>query len=162
MTDPLSVTASVIAVATLTMQSCKAAYNLIDGLKEAPQAIARSKSSLAETEKTVQALRETLTANFGPSSGLNSTLATIDLDGTLKSVHRLCGEFATAITGFTGHSTNDRFSKRDRIAVNFHESKMRNLDRQLGYCQQTLSMVLVSINLYILRSPFYYLIDLLT
>lgn len=47
--DPLSVTASVIAITTLTWQSCKAAYDLVDGLAEAPQAIARSKNSLIET-----------------------------------------------------------------------------------------------------------------
>ncbi|RJE17776.1 hypothetical protein PHISCL_09887 [Aspergillus sclerotialis] len=147
MADPLSVTASVIAVATLAFQSCKATYSLIDGLAGAPQAIARSKTSFAETQTTINALQQTLTTNSEPPSGLDSILGTIDLEGTLKSVQRLCDEFATAITSFTSHSTDGKFSKRDRVAVNLHESKISNLDRQLGYCQQTLSMVLVSINL---------------
>lgn len=157
MADPLSVTASVIAVATLALQSCKTAYNLIDGLKEAPQAIARSKNSLTKTQKTVTALRQTLTADSEPSRVLNPILDTVDLDGTLNSVHRLCNEFATAITSFTSHSTDGKFSKRDRIAVNFHESMIKNLERQLSYCQQTLSTVLVSINLYVLRLPSYWI-----
>jgi hypothetical protein len=46
-----------IAIATLAWQSCKAAYNLIDGLAEAPQAINRSKNSLIETQKTLDALQ---------------------------------------------------------------------------------------------------------
>jgi hypothetical protein len=143
--DPLSVTASVIAIATLALQSCKAAYNVVDGLAEAPQSIARSRISLTETQKTVDALHQALITGSEPI--LNSVLRSIELDETLKSVQRLCDKFATYITNFTRHSTDGKFSKRDRMTVDFHESKIRNLDRELGDCQQTLSMVLVSINL---------------
>lgn len=41
MMDPLSVTAGVVAVTTLECQCCKAAYDLIDRLDEAPIVIAR-------------------------------------------------------------------------------------------------------------------------
>lgn len=140
-------TASVIAVATLAFQSCKATYDLIDRLAGAPQAIARAKTSVAETQTTVNALKQALTTNSEPSGRLDSILGTIDLEGTLISVQRLCDEFATAITSFTSHSTDAKFSKRDRIVVNFRESRIRSLEEKLGYCQQTLSMVLVSINL---------------
>ncbi|KAJ5945855.1 hypothetical protein N7454_002694 [Penicillium verhagenii] len=145
--DPLSVTASVIGVATLALQSCKVAYNVIDGLVEAPQAISRSKTFLSETQKTVDALRRALATNSDPPSSLNSILGTMDLAGMLKSVQLLCDEFATTITSFTSHSTDGKFSKRDRITVNIHESKIKRLDTDLGCCQRTLSMVLVSINL---------------
>jgi hypothetical protein len=145
--DPLSVTASVIAVATLALQSCKAAYNLIDGLADAPQAVARSKTSLTETQKTLDALQQALITNSELTSVLDSVLKTIELEGMLKSVQRLCDEFTAAIASFTSHSIDGNFSKRDRIKVNLHESKIRRLDKELGDCQRTLSMVLVSINL---------------
>ncbi|KAN0087266.1 hypothetical protein V8E54_000954 [Elaphomyces granulatus] len=58
--DPVSLTPSVIAFATLAMQSCKATYDLIDGLAGAPQAIANSKTLLSETQKTLDALGQTL------------------------------------------------------------------------------------------------------
>lgn len=149
--DPVSVTASVIAVATLALQSCKAAYDLVNGLAEAPQAIARSKTSLVETQKTLDALQQALKTDSEHTSVLDSTLGTIKLDGTLKSAQHLCNEFAAAITSFTSHSTDGKFSKRDRIIVNFHESKINKLNRELGDCQRTISLVLVSINLWVLK-----------
>ncbi|RYP66843.1 hypothetical protein DL770_008724 [Monosporascus sp. CRB-9-2] len=145
--DPLSVTASVIAVATLALQSCKAAYNLVDGLAEAPQAIARSKASLTETQKTLGALQQTLKAGPAPDSELDVVLRTIDLNETLVSVKRLCDEYTAAIVRFTSHSTEGKFSKRDRLIVNLQESKMNKFSKELGDCQRTMSMVLVSINL---------------
>ncbi|RYP46383.1 hypothetical protein DL768_007400 [Monosporascus sp. mg162] len=145
--DPLSVTASVIAVSTLALQSCKAAYNLVDGLAEAPQAIARSKASLAETQKTLGALQQTLKAGPAPDSELDAVLRIIDLNETLMSAKRLCDEYTAAITRFTSHSTEGQFSKRDRVIVNFQESKMNKFSKELGDCQRTMSMVLASINL---------------
>ncbi|RYP37568.1 hypothetical protein DL767_002876 [Monosporascus sp. MG133] len=147
MMDPLSVTASVIAVTTLALQSCKAAYNLADGLAEAPQAIARSKASLTETQKTLGALQQTLKAGSAPHSELEAVLRTIDLNETLMSAKRLCDEYTAAIARFTSHSTEGKFSKRDRLVVNLQESKMNKFSKELGDCQRTMSMVLVSINL---------------
>lgn len=145
--DPLSVTASVIAVATLAWESCKAAHNLVDGLAEAPLAIARSKTSIIETQKTLTAVQEMLTAGSKPNNELNTVLQTIDLNETLASAKHLCDEYASAIARFTGHSTEDKFSKRDRVIVNLHESKIDKLSKELGDCQRTISMVLISINL---------------
>ena len=71
----------------------------------------------------------------------------IELDETLKSAKRLCDEFAATITSFTNHSTEGKFSKRDRLTINFRESKINKFNRELGDCQRTISMVLVSINL---------------
>jgi hypothetical protein len=65
----------------------------------------------------------------------------------LKSATGLCDEFAAAITSFTNHSTEGKFSRRDRVIVNFHESKINKFNRELGDCQRTMAMVLVSINL---------------
>ncbi|KAF4628710.1 hypothetical protein G7Y89_g9442 [Cudoniella acicularis] len=75
--DPLSVTASTIGIATLAWQSCKAVYQLVDGLKEAPKAIAHSKKLLSETQS-------------------------------------VCDKFGETIKGSTRHSTDSRFSNRDR------------------------------------------------
>ncbi|RYO88742.1 hypothetical protein DL764_008695 [Monosporascus ibericus] len=145
--DPLIVTAGVIAVATLALQSCKAAYNLADGLAEAPQAIARSKASLTETQKTLGALQQTLKAAPATDSELDAILRTIDLNETLVSAKRLCDEYTAAIARFTSYSTEGKFSKRDRLLVNLQESKVNKFSKELGDCQRTMSMVLASINL---------------
>jgi hypothetical protein len=64
-----------------------------------------------------------------------------------KSATRLCDEFAAAITSFTNHSTKGKFSRRGRVIINFHESKINKFNRELGDCQRNMAMVLVLINL---------------
>ncbi|ORY60788.1 uncharacterized protein BCR38DRAFT_487846 [Pseudomassariella vexata] len=140
--DPFSVTASVIAIATLALQSAKAAYDLVDGLAEAPLAIARSKTSLMETQKILGALQQMLTTASEPAGVIEPVLRMIELAETLKSARHVCDQFSTAIVSFTSHSTDGRFSKRDRLTVNFHEPKIHKLNKELDDCQRTVSMVL--------------------
>ena len=148
--DPLSVTAGVIAVMTAALQSCRVAYNAIDKLKEAPQVIAKSKSSLLK-QKSLDTLQQVIWTTSEPSV-LDSLLQKIDLKGTLTSVHGLCDEFAAAIEASTRHSTEGTFSKRDRVRTTFHEPKLMKLGRTLIDYQQTVSLVVVSINLWVVRS----------
>ncbi|KAL7619815.1 hypothetical protein AAE478_010360 [Parahypoxylon ruwenzoriense] len=62
-----------------------------------------------------------------------------------------CDRLATAVTSLTSNPTDKKFSKRDRFRVNFHESKIRKFNVELGDCQRTISMVLVSINIIIAK-----------
>jgi hypothetical protein len=145
--DPLSLTAGVIAVATLAYQSSKAAYDVVDGLMEAPNAIADSKRLLSQTQNTLDTLTGTLTAGTETPGVLDSVLQKIKLDIALESTQCLCDEFRKTMTRYTNHSTELRFSSRDRFTVNLHESKITKFNKQLGECQQTISLVLVSINM---------------
>jgi hypothetical protein len=149
--DPLSVTASAIGIATFAWQSCKAAHDLVDGLTEAPETIAHSKKLFFETQRTLEGLKDTLTSGSEPSSILDSVLQKIKLDTALVSTKGLCDRFGKEIQTFTKHSTDLRFSKRDRLAVSFHESKINRFNQRLGECQSTISLALVSINLQVLR-----------
>jgi len=146
MTDPLSVTASVIAVATLAWQSSKAAYEMIDGLAGAPDAIARSQDVLSQTQTTINGLKETIVPGKA-SAEFESVLRRVDLNVALKSATQLCDSFTTMIKDVTSHSTDAKFSKRDRLAVTLRESKIIRFNMQLGDCQRTLSVVLAAVNL---------------
>lgn len=139
--DPLSVAASVIATATLTLQSSKAVYDFVNGLAEAPLAIAKSKASLKETEKTLNALNKVLRSGSAPPSTSEAVLQTIKLGETFQSVQSLCDKFDTS------RSSPGRFSKRDRLSVVLPESMMEKLNEELEDCQRNMSMVLVSIDL---------------
>ncbi|KAI8633879.1 hypothetical protein F5Y19DRAFT_462118 [Xylariaceae sp. FL1651] len=136
--DPLSVTASAIAVTSLAWQSCKAAYELVDGMIEAPEAIAKSRSSLIETQKALDALHKLLETPSERAYVLESI-----------STKRVCDDFTATITRFTSHSTEGRFSKRDRLMISFSDAKIDKCNRNLGDCQRTMSMVVGSINLVI-------------
>lgn len=129
--DPLSLTASVIAVATLAWQSTKEAYGIVDGLVGAPNVIADSKRLLSQTQNTLDTLRDTLTTDTGTPGVLESVLQKIKLDSTLESVQCLCGEFGETLKGYTRHSTDSRYGKRDRLIVNLHGSKIARFNKQL-------------------------------
>lgn len=146
--DPLSVTASIIAVATLAAQSTKVAYQAIDGLVEAPQAIAHSKTLLAGTQTALDGLKGTLTTRQDPQARLGSVLQALELEQALRSTQQLCETFGTTIAKYTSRST-ERFSSRDRILVSFHESQIMRFNQQLGDCQKTLSLVIGTITLYV-------------
>jgi hypothetical protein len=146
--DPLSITASAIAIATLAAQSCKQTYSLISGLTDAPQSIANSQRLLIQTEDSLVALEQFLTNNKA-SNILESTLRAISLKKTLKSTHDICNEFSAAVVGVTKHSTDTRFSIRDRVSVHLKEAKINRFNQQLGDCQRTLVLVLGSINLFV-------------
>lgn len=145
--DPLSITASAIGIATLAAQTAKAAYNIIDGLVEAPQVIARSRLVLLGTENTLNMLQETLKPSKDKQVELGSLLELIALDKTLSSTQEVCVQFNEKITEYTRRSSNTKFSNRDRILVNLHESKITSLKEELKVCQHTISLMIGTITL---------------
>lgn len=145
--DPLSVTASMIAVAGLATQSVKAIYKAIDGLVEAPHAIARSKTLVAGTQSSLDTLARTLIVNEDMQVRFGSVLQSINLHETLLYTQELCDRFNTTITKYTSHSTDSRFSSRDRFLVNLHEPQIVQFNDQLSGCQRTITLVLEAITL---------------
>ncbi|PCG93837.1 Hypothetical protein PENO1_081460 [Penicillium occitanis (nom. inval.)] len=144
--DPLSITASAITIATLAAQSCKETYSLVSGLTDAPQSIAHSQRLLIQTEDSLVAL-EQLLMNNKTSDILESTLRAISLEKTLKSTHDICTEFSAAVANVAKHSTDTKFSIRDRFSMYLKEAKINRFNQHLGDCLRTLVLVLGSINL---------------
>lgn len=95
---------------------------------------------------------EQLLTNNKTSDILESTLQAISLEKTLKSTYDICSEFSAAIVGVTKHSTDIKFSIRDRVSVHLKEGKINRFNQQLGDCQRTLVLVLGSINLFVAAS----------
>jgi len=146
--DPLSLTASVIAITTAALQSVKAVNDLVGGISDAPHAVTRSRDILSQTQTTLGAFKQTLeaeSASYG--TGVESVLRGIQLDKALESVDSVCQEIKAAMLKFTSHSKDSRFSTRDRFTVHFNESKMERLNRDLSDSQRTITMVLSSITL---------------
>ncbi|KAI0403998.1 hypothetical protein F4802DRAFT_269776 [Xylaria palmicola] len=150
--DPLSVTAGVIAVAGLATQSAKAAYKVIDGLVEAPQAIAHSKGLITGTQNSLDTLTGALTTNQGMQARFGTVLQSIGFDKTLTSTQELCNRFEATISKYTSHSTDSRFSNRDRWQVKLHESQIIQLNDQLSGCQRTISLITQAITLIVSHS----------
>ncbi|ETS76353.1 hypothetical protein PFICI_11740 [Pestalotiopsis fici W106-1] len=145
--DPLSITASVIAVATLAAQTAQAAYRTIDGLIDAPQAIAHSKTLLSGTQNSLEILTETLEKNEHMQAQFGGILQSIALEKTLQATNELCKGFSAIITKYTSRSTDSKFSNRDRLSITFHESRILTFNGELSDCQRTIHLMTGTITL---------------
>ena len=121
MAEVLGVTASVVAIATLAWDSSKTLYRLVDGLHNAPEAIAH-KNNLSLTQSALQTLK--LDLKTQNSSDLDLLLQKVRLADALKSSQKLCDRFGKKIDTYTKHSKDATFSKRDRFIVNLHETEI--------------------------------------
>lgn len=151
--DPLSTTASVIAILTLAAKSCKATYSLIDELVGIPQVMSHTKGLLSMTQKTFDSLQLNLERNSdAPEAArpLESFLRQIPLKEALQSAQELSQEFSLILQKCTRHSTGGKFSTRDRVTVSMQESKIQRYNKQLSQYQQIINVVLDSIILYVI------------
>ena len=146
--DPLSITANVLALATVALKSSKVLYGLVDGLADAPNSVSQTKSLLSQTQNTLGALTRTLeTSSESEPVALGSVLEETELSKALESTNSTCQAIAATVTKFTKHSTDSHFSKRDRVAVYLQEPRMSKLNKDLADCQRTITMVLSSVTL---------------
>lgn len=149
--DPLSITASVIAVATAALQSARTLYTVIDGVKDAPSSIIYSKSLVSQAQTAIGTLTETLKDNSAPET-IDSILKSIELRKALDCTDMFLQKFAAALRTYSSHSTESHFSRRDRFLILLNEPRIKKLNTDLAACQRTMTMVLSSITLYVFVS----------
>lgn len=113
---PISLTANVIAVLNLAAQSCTLTYNFVARRAETAQAIADSKSTLLESEKSLEFLKQIITGNEYESEAA-AALQSIKLVRILQFTHELRNDFrATLSKGIvsTSDSSHLLFSMTNR------------------------------------------------
>ncbi|KAK7422974.1 hypothetical protein QQX98_001264 [Neonectria punicea] len=145
--EALGATSSVIAIATLAWQSSKAAFDIANGLVEAPIIMDDSKRRLLETQNVLDLLQTQLLSPTGSPQFLDSLLQKVKLDRSLQLTQALCDDFQVKLKGYTKHSSGSKFSNRHRLVVNFHESTIRRFNTELSNGCYGLTTVLTSLNL---------------
>lgn len=147
--DPVTITTTVITFAGVAIQSAKAVYDVIDGVHDAPQTIAHSKTLLCGTDSALGALTEILTDNAHLHSEFDPVLQRLNLRNTLTETDELCKKFGDTLKKCTSRSTEASFSKRDRIYVNMHEAQVAQFNKKLTECQSTISLLTQTITVYV-------------
>ena len=146
--DPLSVSASLIAIAGLAWTSSKALYDVIDGLADAPQAITNINNNLVAVQAVLESLKQALGSK--QSAALDPVLRQIGIDVALEGCRAVCDDFKATIDKYTTHSTKTKFSKRDRLTVTFRKSKIATFTERLDLCKSTINLALTSATLYVI------------
>src|ERR1700760_3235040 len=111
--DPLSMAASLVAIAGFTWTSTKTLYNVIDTLANAPQAITDIKSDLEAMQIVLNSVSQVL--HDKQSAGLDSVFRQTGIDVALNGCKTVCDDFTATIAKYTIHSTETKFSKRDSL-----------------------------------------------
>jgi hypothetical protein len=141
MTDPLSVTAGIIAVAGLAYSSSKALYEFISTIQDAPQVFQELNQYIAALSQVLDALKTDLNGRGTRLS--ESQIACLQAaKPTLEGCDLACKDFKTKIEGLTTHSHDGRRSFRDSMKLHFQNKSITDFRISLASWKESLALVL--------------------
>ena len=141
MTDPLSVSAGVIAVAGLAYSSSKALYELISTIRDAPQVFQNLNQYIAALSQTLNALK-TNVDGCGAKLSVSQIAYLQEVKPTLEGCDLACKDFKTKIERLTVHSQDGRRSFRDGIKLNFQNKSIADFQMRLVGWKESLALAL--------------------
>jgi hypothetical protein len=141
MTDPLSVTAGVIAVAGLAYSSSKALYELISTIQDAPQVFQDLNQYIGALGQILEALKTNLDGR-GTRLSESQIACLQEAKPTLEGCDLACKDFNTKIEGLTTHSQDGRRSFRDSVKLHFQNKSIADFRMRLAGWKESLSLAL--------------------
>jgi hypothetical protein len=146
MADPLSITASVLAVLTATIQSAQFVVTTIDAIKSVPDTVRDVRNELAALDEVLRHLQQLpVSAAQNTTQGL---LASLSIMRSLENCEGACKRFGEWLNHEMRHSTEDKTSKIDRSRVALLGLKTINAFRgHLDSCKLTLLLALATVTM---------------
>jgi hypothetical protein len=141
MTDPISVTASIIAVAGLAYSSSKALYDLISTIQDAPQVFQDLNQYIAALGQILEALKTNLDGR-GTRLSKGQIACLQEAIPTLEGCDLACKDFKTKMEGLTTHSQDGRRSFRDSIKLHFQNKSIADFRMRLAGWKESLALAL--------------------
>ena len=141
MADPLSIAASVIAVAGLAFSSSKALFELISTIHDAPSVFQDLNQDIAALDQILDALRTSLSVRAATlSEGQVACLQAVKQP--LEGCDLACKEFRTKVEGLTDHSRNGRRSLRDGVKLKFQSKSIEDFQTKIEGWKASLALAL--------------------
>jgi Fungal N-terminal domain of STAND proteins len=142
--DPLSTTASVVAITTAALQSAQFLAKAIDNVKDAPNTIKDINADLRAVEPVLQNLTTALQKN--PSQLILSD----QIKNAVKNYDEACVAFQSQIKHWTRHSTEEKTFWTDRWKIGlFGQERIKTFKGQLSDCKGTLTVALSTATMYL-------------
>lgn len=140
MTDPLSITASVVGITTAAIGSVKFLRTTIGDIKDVPTALGNIRSDLQAIEPVLQELRTEL-----ESEG-SQVLLIDDIKGAVENCNSACSTFQKSLDHWMRHVTRYKafwaeWTDRVRVGI-FEQGKINVFKRRLNDCKSTLIVAL--------------------
>lgn len=133
MSDPLTVTAGVVGVASFAVQSITALVRTIESVRDAPATIANLSGDLKTTRDVIHDLK----SNISSPVLRPEVRAYIDGSSSLKDAVAFCSNDGTTFEGdlkrWMRHSNAGKLARRDRIQIGiFAEKRIESFGRRLA------------------------------
>lgn len=140
MTDPLSITASVVAITTAAIGSVKFLHTTIGDIKDVPTALENIRSDLGAIEPVLQKLRTEL------ESEDSHVLLIDDIKGAIENCNSACSTFQKSLDHWMRHATKHQafwaeWTDRVRVGI-FEQGKINVFKGRLNDCKSTLNVAL--------------------
>jgi deoxyadenosine/deoxycytidine kinase len=143
MADPLSITASIIAVATLAYSSSKSLYQTISDIHDAPETFVHLKTDVETLYQTIHSLQQELEkkdTDAALSDAQKSNLR--EINPTLQACCSACDAFGSKISTLMRHSMDGHTSLQDRIKLQFQQKEIGVFQARLASYKSTLAIAL--------------------
>ncbi|KAF5700798.1 hypothetical protein FGLOB1_10590 [Fusarium globosum] len=141
MADPLSITASILAVVGAAYTSAQGLYDLIDGLQSAPKTIADMKTDIAGVQRVLQSLQTSLKEK---PAALAPIFERVGIKEAVAVCEDITKDFTRTMEKYTTHSKHGSFSNRDRLTVTFRKSKLEGFRTRLNVAKDTVEFAVTS------------------
>jgi hypothetical protein len=141
MSDPLSITASVAAIATIAYASSKALYEIIRDIHDAPKLFLNLTIDLEALQAVLTALKTEFEGN-GRDAALSEAQRSClkELGPSLRGCSNACDKFKSRLQELMSNSHDGHTSFRDRVKLQFHDKEVSAFRFRLASYKSTLSV----------------------
>ncbi|OAP54480.1 hypothetical protein AYL99_11581 [Fonsecaea erecta] len=154
--DPLSITASTIGITQFAISSIVQLHDFIDNLVEAKELVQDIASNLEGVQRPLAALEELTISDPTTYTAAKADLERTGVSEAVNNCGEACAKFTNNLKQWTKHSSDVKFSLRDRLSVGiWNKEKIRTFRMQVQSCQATVQFAIASTQLIVqLRSEY--------
>ncbi|KAI0858324.1 hypothetical protein F4860DRAFT_486918 [Xylaria cubensis] len=149
MAEPVGITGTAIAVATLLYGTCREIHDIISSYRGAPSEYQRMVSDLNALQDTLDKLIKSLQKTNDTALSAEQRGSFKLLETPLKLCDDACVDFKNKLSQMTARSTKDHTSSRDRMSLHFHKGDIALFREKLNTAKGT---VMVALNVSTLQA----------
>lgn len=145
--DPISLTASVIAVATLAYNSGKALYDLVETYSHAHEIFQELNSDIDGLNNVLRSLQTIGGEDKGASFSEAQCLCLKEVEPAIENYSDACKAFEAKVDKLMSNSTPEYVSKRDKFMLHFKTNDIAAFRIQLSSYKSTLTIALLVVSM---------------
>jgi DNA repair ATPase RecN len=142
MVDPIGITGTTLAVATLLYSTCRTISDIIRSYEHAPKEYKDLARELNALQNTLKSLQTSLQGTSDTSLSPEQRESLKDLDLPLTNCNKVCEDFKQKLSSMRSNSTEDHTAVWDRFRLHFNKSDVKFLREKLNTAQATVQVAL--------------------